>query len=103
MYTVTSAQRAMSDDIAYRRRRYLISMGIRTACVPLIVILPSPWRWVVAAGAIFIPYIAVVFANGGREPDNSARFEPYEGQDTPDSGDKSDDGDDTGRRPEIPS
>ncbi len=25
-------------------------------------------------GAIFIPYIAVVFANGGREPDNTRGF-----------------------------
>jgi hypothetical protein len=25
-------------------------------------------------GAIFIPYIAVVFANGGREPDNVRGF-----------------------------
>lgn len=66
----------MSDDIAYRQRRYLISMGVRTACVILVIFLPNPWRWIAAAGAIFLPYISVVFANGGREPDNS-RFEEY--------------------------
>jgi hypothetical protein len=27
-----------------------------------------------AVGAIFIPYIAVIFANGGREPDNMRGF-----------------------------
>ena len=27
-----------------------------------------------AVGAIIIPYIAVVFANGGREPDNQRGF-----------------------------
>jgi hypothetical protein len=25
-----------------------------------------------------LPYVAVIFANGGREPDSSARFAPYE-------------------------
>jgi len=68
----------MSEDIDYRQRRYLISMGIRTVCVILVVFLPNPWRWVAAAGAIFLPYIAVIFANGGREPDSSSRFETYE-------------------------
>lgn len=67
----------MSEDIDHRQRRYLISMGIRTICVILVVFLPNPWRWFAAAGAIFLPYISVVFANGGREPDNS-RFEEYE-------------------------
>ena len=27
-----------------------------------------------AVGAIIIPYIAVIFANGGREPDNQRGF-----------------------------
>ena len=30
-----------------------------------------------AVGAIFIPYFAVVFANGGREPDNTRGFMEY--------------------------
>ena len=29
-------------------------------------------------GAVVLPYVAVVFANGGREPDSGARFEPYD-------------------------
>ena len=80
VHTVTDAQRPMSEDINYRQRRYLISMGIRTACVILVVFLPNPFRWFAAAGAIFLPYISVVFANGGREPDNS-RFEEYKPED----------------------
>jgi len=31
-----------------------------------------------AIGAIVIPYIAVVFANGGREPDNTRGFMEYQ-------------------------
>jgi hypothetical protein len=83
----------MSDDIDRRQRRYLISMGIRTVCVILVIFLPNPWRWFAAAGAIFLPYISVVFANGGREPDNS-RFDEY----LPEPGEGKDELD---HRPEI--
>ena len=79
VHTVTDAHKPLSEDIDHRQRRYLISMGIRTVCVLLVVVLPNPWRWIAAAGAIFLPYIAVVVANGGREPDNS-RFEEYTAQ-----------------------
>ena len=42
-------------------------MIIRTFCFILTVILPSPLRWFALAGAMFLPYIAVVVANAGRE------------------------------------
>ena len=42
-------------------------MMIRTACFILTVLLPSPWRWIALCGAMFLPYIAVVVANAGRE------------------------------------
>ena len=61
----------MSEDIAYRQRRYLIMMGIRLVCFVIAVVLfVNGGRWLTAipaVGAIVIPYIAVVFANGGRE------------------------------------
>lgn len=47
-------------------------------CVPAVIFVPNPWRWVVAAAAILLPYISVVFANGGREPESESRFTPYE-------------------------
>lgn len=43
--------------------KYLILMGVRIACFGLLFITPSPWRWFFAAGAIILPYIAVLFAN----------------------------------------
>ncbi len=49
----------MSEDIRYRQHRYLIMMAIRTICF---------------LAAILIPYFAVIFANGGREPDNVRGF-----------------------------
>ena len=75
---VTQARRPMSEDIAYRQHRYLIMMGIRVICFAIAIILfVEHLRWLVlvpAVGAILIPYIAVVFANGGREPDNVRGF-----------------------------
>jgi hypothetical protein len=50
-----------------RAVRYLISMGIRTLCVILVILVPGPLRWVFAVGAIVLPYIAVVAANASGE------------------------------------
>ena len=66
-HDITSAQPALSDDLPGRKRRYFISMMIRTACFILTVVLPSPFRWVALAGAVGLPYFAVVIANAGRE------------------------------------
>jgi len=67
VYDITSAQKSLSSDQPGRQRRYFISMMVRTACFILTVILPSPFRWVALSGAVFLPYIAVVVANAGRE------------------------------------
>ena len=79
---VTDAQRPMSEDIAFRERRYLLMMGIRVVCFIVAVILfVAHERWfaaIPAIGAIVIPYFAVVFANGGREPSKSSGFRTYE-------------------------
>ena len=67
VYDITSAQKSLSSDQPGRQRRYFISMMVRTACFILTVILPSPYRWIALAGAVFLPYVAVVVANAGRE------------------------------------
>ena len=81
VHVVTQAHRSLSDDITYRQRRYLLMMGIRTACFVIAVVLfLNHFGWLTAIpaiGAIFIPYFAVVFANGGREPDNVRGFMEY--------------------------
>ncbi len=79
VFTVTDARRSMSEDISYRQRRYLISMGVRVVAFLLAVFLfHGVWRFIAAAIALVVPYFAVVFANGGREPDNAAAFESFE-------------------------
>jgi uncharacterized membrane protein YgcG len=78
VHLVTQARRPMSEDIRYRQHRYLIMMGIRTLCFAIaIVLFVAHLKWLIlipAVGAIIIPYIAVIFANGGREPDNTRGF-----------------------------
>jgi hypothetical protein len=71
VHRITDAGVPLSADQAMRTRRYLWSMGIRTACVLGAVIAPPPWRWVLAVGAILLPYVAVVMANAGRERSDS--------------------------------
>jgi len=71
----------MSEDIRYRQNRYLIMMGIRTLCfIAAILMFVNHLGWLAgipAVGALFIPYFAVIFANGGREPDNVRGFMEY--------------------------
>ncbi len=49
--------------------KYTIAMGIRVVCIALCLVTPGWWLLVPAAGAVFLPYFAVVIANnvgGGR-------------------------------------
>lgn len=71
--SITSARPSRSSDIHKRQMRYLFSMGLRTACFVLAIVTDGPLRWVLVAGAVFLPYIAVVLANatdqrGGQAP-----------------------------------
>jgi hypothetical protein len=79
---VTEARLSKSDDIAYRQRRYLIMMAIRAVCfIVAVIMFVNHAGWLTAfpaVGAIVIPYFAVVFANGGREPNTGRGFRPYE-------------------------
>lgn len=56
----------------------MVTMGIRISCFILMaVVTPYGWyTWLFAAGAIFLPYVAVVAANVGF--DSSTRAEPVQ-------------------------
>ncbi|WP_336208819.1 DUF3099 domain-containing protein [Nonomuraea sp. LPB2021202275-12-8] len=62
---MTDARPSLTADIHRREISYLIKMGIRTICLILAVVLPLPLplRLVFIAGAVFLPYIAVIGAN----------------------------------------
>jgi hypothetical protein len=68
VYRVTSARRGLREDVGARERRYVVTMSVRTLCLLLAVVVHGPLRFVCVAAAVVLPYIAVVFANGGREP-----------------------------------
>jgi hypothetical protein len=67
VYQITGARRGVRDDVDSRTRRYLMSMGVRTACFLGAVVTHGWVRWVLIGGALLLPYVSVVFANGGRE------------------------------------
>ena len=68
VFEITAARRGLDADVSARTRRYLLSMGIRTVCF-LLAIVTTGWpRWAFLAGALLLPYVSVVLANGGREP-----------------------------------
>lgn len=61
---ITTAATSRNDDIALRQRRYVISMTIRTLCfIGAVVAGPGVLRWILVAGAVLLPYVAVVMAN----------------------------------------
>ena len=71
---ITTATHGRSDDIDARQRRYLISMGIRTACfvaaVVVFVTTGQGWvMWTLVIASFILPYVAVVMANAGASPD----------------------------------
>lgn len=64
---ITAVPAPLSDDVSARARRYLVQMTIRVVCFLGAVLIDHWTRWVLLAGAVVLPYVAVVLANAGRE------------------------------------
>ena len=64
---ITAVAAPLSDDVSARARRYLVQMTIRVVCFLGAVAIDHWSRWVLLAGAVVLPYVAVVLANAGRE------------------------------------
>ncbi len=64
---VTTADLSAAADRRNRTRRYLISQGIRVACVLLAVLLPvaPAWKLGFIAASIALPWFGVIAANAG--------------------------------------
>jgi hypothetical protein len=60
---ITTAPTNAHDDLDRRRKRYVFSMAIRTACFIGAVVTEGWVRWILVAGAFILPYVAVVMAN----------------------------------------
>ncbi|MEV7769922.1 DUF3099 domain-containing protein [Microbacterium sp. NPDC086615] len=67
--SATSLPQAPREDAGSRFTKYMVMMGIRIACFVLMAVV-QPYGWytfVFAAGAIFLPYLAVIVANVGAD------------------------------------
>jgi hypothetical protein len=73
--TVTSAPESLREEQAHRIKRYLFTMGVRTACFVLAIITTGWVRWTCVVLAVVLPYIAVVIANAVR-PRAMGRVQP---------------------------
>lgn len=67
MQRVSDAPLSLEEDQRRRMRAYLIQMAIRLVCIFLAIFVPGVLRWVFVAGAVVLPYTAVLFANAGRD------------------------------------
>lgn len=68
---ITTADTALDDDMKSRIIKYSITMGIRTFCFVAAYFMfraeLTVLMWVCVAGAVLLPYPAVIAANAGRE------------------------------------
>ncbi len=60
---ITSARVSRTEAVRRREVRYLLSMGVRTACFVAAIVVHGPARWVLVIAAFILPYVAVVIAN----------------------------------------
>jgi hypothetical protein len=70
VFRISGARSGLTEDVAGRQRRYIISMSVRTVSVILTVVLwniERPLAWAMLVLGLLLPYVAVVYANAGRE------------------------------------
>lgn len=92
-YSVTSAGVNPTEDRAHRMRMYFIAMALRVACVVSLFWVRGWWVLLVAAGAVLLPWFAVLVGNavahGGEEspdapdPRQLTGSEPSQGEESP--------------------
>jgi hypothetical protein len=72
-----------SEEMSSRIRRYTITMAFRTACFISMIFVEGAFRWILFAGAVILPYVAVVVANQANRRTKSGRVEPGEPTERP--------------------
>ncbi|WP_369807935.1 DUF3099 domain-containing protein [Leucobacter chinensis] len=87
-FDVTSAGVSAEQDRNHRMKVYFIMMAIRLACVLSLIWVRGWWVLLVAVGAIFLPYFAVLIANEaantrGKQPEQPDQLQ-LTGQEEPD-------------------
>ena len=74
-YDLTAVGISPAADRAHRMRTYFIAMSVRVACVASLFFVRGWWILLVGAGAVLLPYFAVLIANQA-EHRASTRPEP---------------------------
>jgi len=80
---ITTARTGATAEMNSRVRRYTITMAFRTACFLAMIWVPGVFRWILFGCALFLPYVAVVFANQANRRSDS-RWASIEGPEGPD-------------------
>ncbi len=70
--SITTLPRSPQDDRRSRMVQYTVAMSIRVVCIVICLLVPGWWRLIPAAGAVLLPYVAVVLANAGGSRGGSA-------------------------------
>ena len=74
---ITDARSAHTDEMHARMVKYTVSMSIRMVCLFLLFFVHGWMLWVVVAGAVVLPWFAVVIANVGSDSGNMGADSPY--------------------------
>lgn len=77
---ITDAQRSYDEELATRKRRYGMMMGMRVPCLVLAALLyQTPWlAATLIIASIPLPWMAVIIAND-RLPRKKTEFQPHSG------------------------
>ncbi|WP_309106821.1 DUF3099 domain-containing protein [Arthrobacter sp.] len=98
VHSITDAATAHSEEMRQRMIKYAVAMGIRMVCLVLVFVLDGWLKLIAVAGAVFLPWIAVVIANGGDKAeihsDSLLESAPLAELDMPDLAQEASDADD---------
>lgn len=64
---ITNAAIPHSEDMRHRMRQYALTMGIRMVCLALIFVVDGWFKIIPVVGAVVLPWVAVMIANGGAD------------------------------------
>ena len=73
---ITTLAPSPEADRRARMVKYSIAMAVRLVCIFACFLTPGWWLLIPAAGAIFLPYVAVVLANVSMKSKDAAVLRP---------------------------
>lgn len=73
--TITNATPAHSDEMRQRMIKYAVTMGIRMVCLGAIFLFDGWYMLIPIAGAVLLPWVAVIIANGAADVNHQETVE----------------------------